>query len=114
MNRFASLTEWMSGEKIIKVRSSTTDSNEIHNLGPSGNPTQIPIATVEMITPEEDVAIHRVNKSNTEDLTEIKGIGPATADKILSKIPYNSFEHLNEMVTLGKKVFKNLQDWAKA
>jgi DNA uptake protein ComE-like DNA-binding protein len=114
MNRFASLTEWLSGEKIIKVRSSKTNSNGTPIPGPSGLPTQIPVATVEVLEPEEDQAIQKINESNTETLTEIKGIGPATADKILSKIPYDSFEHLNEMVSLGKKVFKNLQDWAKS
>lgn len=107
MNRFASLTEWMKGDKIIKVRSEMVPMS-------GGLKSTIPVATVEILTPEENLAIKLVNESGIEDLTSVKGIGPKTASKIISSRPFSSFKDLSEQVNLHSDVLERLQAWGSS
>lgn len=70
--------------------------------------TEIPTAEVGIEAPTSEVCL--LNGMSVEQLQEIKGIGPKTAEKIASRQPYKRLEDLTEVVSTltFKKVCERL------
>lgn len=51
-----------------------------------------------------------LNNSSASDLEALPGIGPATANKIISGRPYQKIEELLDKKILGKAVFEKVKD----
>ena len=51
-----------------------------------------------------------INSATEGELDSLPGIGPATAQKIISNRPYNSIEDLLTKKVVGQKVFKQIRE----
>ncbi len=55
-----------------------------------------------------------INAATSAQLEELKGIGPATAAKIINSRPYSSIDQLLEKKIVSKTVFNNIKDRIQA
>jgi hypothetical protein len=53
--------------------------------------------------------VEKINETNLESLLEVKGIGPKTAEKIISGRPYSS----TEGVPVSPVILEKLKNWSK-
>jgi competence protein ComEA len=49
-----------------------------------------------------------INNATLEELTTLKGVGPATASKIIENRPYNTLEDLLKVSGIGQTTYNNL------
>jgi competence protein ComEA len=63
--------------------------------------------TVNNITANDKI---NLNIATTSELEELPGIGPATAQKIISNRPYTTVEELKSKKIIGAKVFDQIKD----
>ena len=61
----------------------------------------------------EDGAKVNINTATAEQLTQLKGIGPKTAEKIIayrSQNPFKKIEELTQVSGIGEKLFESIKD----
>jgi len=59
---------------------------------------------------EVDPTLTKINEATKEELLEIKGIGPKTADKILQQQPCQNLDELQLVASVKEKLIK----WASS
>jgi len=105
MSIFSSWREWMKGDSVLKIEPEVKKSKKekLEETGHKvGDASEFVDANV----------IEKVNNATPEQLTEIKGVGPATAKKILNAGPFKSFDHLSETVKIKPTILERLQAWS--
>lgn len=86
---FTSWKDWKSGQTVAYVEAGTE-----------------PV--------EEKVGIDRLNEASVDDLTQIKGIGPKTAEKILESGPFSVLSDVREHIRISDTVFNRLEEWVES
>lgn len=57
-----------------------------------------------------DSALININTASASELDKLQGVGPVTAEKIISNRPYASIDELVSKKVVGEKVFNDIKD----
>jgi len=59
---------------------------------------------------ETSSALININSASASELDKLQGVGPVTAEKIISNRPYGAIEELVSKKIVGQKVFEGIKD----
>lgn len=63
---------------------------------------------------EVEPAIQIVNEAHADTLSEIKGVGPKTIERLLENRPFSDFEDMKSRGKIPVRAHSSLQTWAES